>query len=256
MTLVIALACKDGIVMASDGQATGMSSGGPIRQKCEKIFELHKGILLGASGTVGIIQRCRDAIREFAKEIVENGLNFILKEETSEGKFQEITIRDKIRQIIFSINKFEKERHKEFYGREEGYPVADILIAFFDPKDEKFKIWHVAHDGGEELLNEFGYGCSGIGDTFAYAFLKNFYSKDMDIGIGKLVAYRVLKEAIEIGAYGLGEPITIWIIEKDKTYKLTEEELRGLEDTVETWRKLEKEIFDNKKFVGEENETN
>jgi len=244
MTLVIALECKDGIVMASDGQATAVSSGGPIRQKCEKISELHKGILLGASGTVGIIQRCRNEIKKFAKEIADHGLNFPLKEERPDSKIEEVIIRDKIRQIIFSINKFEKERHKEFYGREEGHPVADILIAFFDKKDEKFKIWHVGYDGGEELLDEFGYGCSGIGDTFAYAFLKNFYSENMTIETGKIVAYRVIKEAIEIGAYGLGDPISVWVITKEKCRQLGKEELTGLEHTYSIWKDLENRTFE------------
>jgi len=38
MTLIIALACRDGIIMASDGQATGGSAGGPIRMPIHKIL--------------------------------------------------------------------------------------------------------------------------------------------------------------------------------------------------------------------------
>jgi len=40
MTLVVALACQDGCVFASDGQVTVYSSGGPIKQPVRKIKKL------------------------------------------------------------------------------------------------------------------------------------------------------------------------------------------------------------------------
>jgi len=43
MTLIIALKCRNGIVVASDGQATALSSGGPVRQKIQKIENLPAG---------------------------------------------------------------------------------------------------------------------------------------------------------------------------------------------------------------------
>jgi 20S proteasome alpha/beta subunit len=58
VTLVIAIICKDGIVFASDGQATIFSSGGPIRQKYKKIYKI-EDLLFGAAGTIGVIQRCK-----------------------------------------------------------------------------------------------------------------------------------------------------------------------------------------------------
>ena len=57
MTLLTALKCTDGIVMASDGQATVFSSGGPVRQRIQKIFKLSPNIMFGATGSVGTIQK-------------------------------------------------------------------------------------------------------------------------------------------------------------------------------------------------------
>jgi 20S proteasome alpha/beta subunit len=65
--------------------------------------------------------------------------------------------------------------------------------------EEKFRIWHVAPDGSEEFLDELGYGCTGIGDVFAYPLLKDYYNSDLGIEKGKLIAYRIIKDAIEIG---------------------------------------------------------
>jgi len=247
MTLIVALKCKNGVILASDGQATGFSSGGPIKQKCRKVFELPGKVLIAASGTVGVIQRCRESIAMYSQDISNYGLNHIIEERIGE-KVEYVALQDKIKYLVGYINIGEKERHKAFYGDEKGAPLADIIIVFYDRSQHKFRIWHVAPDGGDELLDELGYGCSGIGDTFGYAFLKNFYSEDLDVKIGALVAYRVIKEAIEIGAYGLGEPIDIWLMEiggegNIKIKQFSPEELSALSDTCSMWVEAEREVF-------------
>ena len=253
MTLIVTLKCMDGVVVASDGQATGFSSGGPIRQKCKKIFELPGKVLMAASGTIGVIQRCREEIAKISRNISDYGLSGVVEERRGE-KVEYITLRDKIKRLIFLINKDEKERHKAFYGEEKGATLADVIIVFYDKDRRRFRAWHVAPDGGDEFLDELGYGCSGIGDTFGYAFLKNFYSEDLTVKIGAVVAYRVIKEAIEIGAYGLGEPIDVWVMEKGEeeneekieVRQLSLEELNGLSDTCSMWVEAEKEVFRKK----------
>jgi 20S proteasome alpha/beta subunit len=246
MTLIIAIKCKDGLIFASDGQATSPSSGGPIRQKYKKIYKLEK-LLFGAAGTIGTIQRCMEEVKKFGKLISEKGLNMIIEERTPEGKVTFVSVRDKIRQVIFSINKQELERHKAFHGSEEGAPVANILIAFYDNEERKFKIWHILPDGGEESLEELGYGCTGIGDTFAHAFIKDYYTPDLSIEKGKILTYRIIKDAIEIGAYGLGEPIDIWTMKivngNLEICNLTNNEILALNDTYLLWKDLERKIF-------------
>jgi 20S proteasome alpha/beta subunit len=252
MTLIIAIKCKDGVVFASDGQATSFSSGGPVRQKTKKIYQIGD-ILFAAAGTVGVIQRCRDMFRDvfdkFSEEIAREGINAIIEERTPDGKVKHISVRDKIRELVFLINKAERERHRAFYDKEEGAPVADVLIAFYDKREEKFKIWHIAPDGGEEFLEEIGYGCIGIGDIFAHAFIKDYYSSELDIERGKFLAYRIIKDAIEIGAYGLGEPIDIWTMKITQNgnleiRNLTKEEIMALNDTYIVWKDVEKEVFE------------
>jgi 20S proteasome alpha/beta subunit len=75
--------------------------------------------------------------------------------------------------------------------------------------------------------------------------LKRYYSDEIDIEGGKLVAYRVIKEAIEIGAFGLGEPIDIWVLDKTtgEIKELTREEIMGLDDTLAAWKNIEREVF-------------
>lgn len=230
MTLVIALNCKDGIVMASDGQATGYSTGGPIRYRIQKIFKLADCVLFSASGSVGVIQKSKEIVQRYVQQLSSSGLVNEIKEI--------------IRQQLFQLMKSELDRHKAFHGKSEGAPLADILICIKD-QDGNCKIWHISPDCADELLEEFGYGCSGIGDTFAYTLLKNYYFSDINIEIGKLVAYRVIRETIEIGAFGLGEPIDIWTLNKEngEVKQLTKEEIMALHDAYLTWRSMEQEVF-------------
>jgi len=254
MTLIIAIKCKDGAVFASDGQATAFSSGGPVRQKYQKIYKI-KNLLFGASGTIGTIQRCRECIEKYADKLSE-GLDESVKEETVNGRVETISVRDKIRQLVYSVNKRELERYKAFHGDDKGAPLADILIVVCS-KNGKLKIWHVAPDGGEEFLDELGYACTGIGDTFAYAYLANFYSQELDVERGKLVAYRVIKDAIRIGAYGLGEPIDIWTVKvtrensdvKLDIHQLSQDEIFALNDAYLLWKESERKVFDSLKIL-------
>jgi len=231
MTLIIALKCRDGIVIASDGQATALSSGGPVRQKIQKIFKLGPNIVFGASGSVGTMQKCRDIIKDYAENL---------------SKGLDIKTREELRQRLFKVLKNEADRHKAFHGESKGAPLADILIVLCEP-EEKYRIWHIAPDCADELLDELGYACTGIGDTFAYTLLKNYYSNEMEIEKGKLVAYRVIRDAIGIGAYGLGEPVDIWIMKVVKgnteIKQLSENEMMALNDAYMVWKETEKAVL-------------
>ncbi|MBT9145875.1 MAG: hypothetical protein DDT42_01752 [candidate division WS2 bacterium] len=231
MTLIVGLKCKNGIAMASDGQATGGSAGGPIRMPIQKIFKISENVLFGAAGSVGIIQKSREVIVSFSTQLNEDW-NFNLMEN--------------VKQVLFGIYKGEIDRHKAFYQGTPQQdlkfaPLADVLLCKYTSK--QLIIWHIAPDCSTERLEEIGYGCSGIGDIFAHTLLKNYLGEEIDIEKGKLVVYRVIKEAIEIGAFGLGEPVDIWTITDAGIKRINESELMALGDAYITWREMEREVF-------------
>jgi len=244
MTLIIALACKNGIVMASDGQATGGSAGGPIKMPIQKIYSINNHVLFGASGSVGVIQKSRLIISSLSQEL---------------DKEWDFDLMERVRDSLFRVYKNEIDRHRKFYQGTpqediQNAPIADVLLCNFIKKghNEQKIIWHIAPDCSDEMLDEIGYGCSGSGDVFAHTLLKNYSVKDLDVEKGKIVAYRVIKEAIEIGAYGLGEPIDIWTITEKGCKRLTKEELMALDDAYNSWKEIEREIFE-KVYGGDEN---
>ena len=56
MTLVLAIRCREGVVLASDGQATTDAAGQPTRQPVRKLFDLGGRIAWGGAGRVGLQQ--------------------------------------------------------------------------------------------------------------------------------------------------------------------------------------------------------
>lgn len=236
MTLVVSLNCKDGLVMGSDGQATVGSSGGPIRQPIQKIFPIGKNILVSGSGYVGILQKYLDGINKFAEDLTRDGL-------TPE-------LRVKIRKTVFDIMRDEVERHVTFYKplKDAGFPhsseppFSELLFVCLENERTK-KIWRIGPDAFDEFLEETGYGCIGSGDIFAYTLLRNYEVKELDVEKGKLIVYRVIKEAIKVGAYGLGEPIDIWTITANGINQLSNDEIMALDSTYGAWIKMEQELF-------------
>ena len=98
------------------------------------------------------------------------------------------------------------------------------------------------------MLQDLGYGCTGSGDIFAHTLLKGYQIKEIDVEKGKLLAYNTIKLGIEVGAYGLGEPIYIWTIKKTESKievnKLSNEEMMALKDAWLSWKEAQRELFD------------
>jgi len=230
MTLIVALACKNGVVLASDGQVTTFSSGGPVRLPTSKIKPLGKHKLWSASGAVGIIQKISDVLCSLPQEIIGKSLN-------------NPQLRQTILNPIHAIRKQELERNRVLYGqgRDNLASYADLIIVEYQNSNPK--ILHISPDCKDEFLEEFGYGCSGVGDIFAYTLLKNYRIKECPIERAALLAYRTIEDAINIGAYGLGEPIDLWIVDKDGIKQKSKSEMMGLREACISLREIESTIF-------------
>ncbi len=56
MTLVVALQCRYGIVVGSDGQATLLASGHQVGQSVKKLYDIDGRIVWGAAGSTSMAQ--------------------------------------------------------------------------------------------------------------------------------------------------------------------------------------------------------
>lgn len=231
MTLIIALACKDGVILASDSQATTFSTGGPIRRTISKIKYLGQNKLWAASGSVGMIQKLEAVFNSLPKEILNAPLS-------------EHQLRQAIIQNAHALRAQELQRHRTLHGpgRDIEAGMADLLIVEYQ---NGARIWHINPDCADEFLEEFGYGTSGSGDIFAHTLIKNYRVKNLSVEQGCLIAYRVLRDAIDIGAFGLGEPIDIWIIDNNGVRQKSQPEMLALRDSYASWIEAEEETFKN-----------
>src|SRR4051794_40996630 len=64
MSLVLAVRCFDGVVLASDGLATSDAAGQPTSTPIEKLFDLGGRLGWGATGCVGLRQTVEQGLEE------------------------------------------------------------------------------------------------------------------------------------------------------------------------------------------------
>lgn len=230
MTLILALSCKDGVVMSSDGQMTI----GLIRETAQKINQIEGStILWAASGAVGYIQKIAHIISRLPVEARAEGLEAVCFP---------------LKHRILELRTDALNKHRRLYGSgsDERAEGADLILADFK---ESPQVLHIDMDCDEERMEEFGFGASGIGHDFAHTLLKGYNIRELSLPAATALAYRVLDRTISVGAYGLGYPIDLWNIKKDKkpdnivAHHLTHTEVDGIADAVRIWQSAEYDLF-------------
>ena len=224
MTLIIAIPAQDGAVFASDSQVTA----GPVRSTGTKIFKLNDHTLWGGSGEVALIQRVqeklenfpnsgqplaaiRDALAGFVKEAVQSLLNLDFR--------TQFTVQNP--EMLLQLH------------------PGDFL--FVEHHNEP-RILHIVANGTPEWVSD-RFAATGSGDLFAHALLQKYTGCNLTSERAKLLAYKVMEEAIEIGAYGLGPPIDIWEVGPNGVKQASEEEVIALKDTARLLREREVEML-------------
>jgi 20S proteasome alpha/beta subunit len=223
MTLILVLPTRDGIVMASDGQLTA----GIVRATGQKIMRLNERCLWAASGELALIQRVEERLK-------------ILP---SNASLQQL--RDQICGIV-------KQCVTELLQldfRTAFLPQDPNLLLQLHPGDFVFAectpapaVLHVLINGTPEWITNRPFA-SGGGDLFAYALLQKYQGLELDMEKGVLLAYKVLEEAIAVGAYGLGPPIDIWKISDSGIKQLDDSGKAALEDASRTLREGEIQLL-------------
>jgi hypothetical protein len=98
-----------------------------------------------------------------------------------------------------------------------------------------------------------GYAAIGSGEIFPYfamASLAHFEVRKRSLAEAKLIAYRILDDAIRVAAHGLGPPIEMVEIvkptkagEAGKARLLDEAEVKAIGEQVTAWKGLERETL-------------
>ena len=228
MTLILGLATVDGIVLASDGQLTS----GEVRSPGKKIFPLNDKILWASAGELSLIQRLQERLPILPLETPLANLRDQI------GEF----IKDCVSELL------QMDFRSQFLALDQDRLVqlhlADFIFAEFTKKPE---LLHINVFGSPEWMTDRPF-VAGNGDLFAYALLSKYQKQRLRLNQASLLAYKVIDEAIAVGAYGLGGPIDLWQLSAAGVKNLTATELKNLAGQAQRLRKLEIELLLDKKY--------
>jgi len=228
MTVVLAVACAEGVVMASDTQAT--EGGDNTRFQVPKIFELSDRAVWAGSGHVGIIQDLRTRYG-----LERNRFNTA------------ISVDSPLRSIAKSV--FDPH-YKDYVETPAGVPPINpgaIVLAAGVGRDDKPWIWEVSQNCTTCSYSERGFHAIGSGSAMAQmanALTSHFDLLGKPLPFAELVAYRTIDAVIETSAYGVGGPIDLWVVTAAGCAQRSESELKAIRDQVNVWRETERETLE------------
>lgn len=224
MTLIVTLPVKEGIVLASDSQLTM----GIVRATGSKIYRLNESCVWAASGELALIQRVEEELGSLSTNQPLQECRTLIAQAV--GQAVTNLLREDFRTQFFSASSEELlDLHK-----------GDFVFAEFT--DTGPRVLHMVHHGTSEWVNDIPLA-SGSGDLFAYALLGKFDLTKVTLEMAKVLAIKVIEEAIHVGAYGLGSPIKMYEIVSGKADEIQETELARLSDTARTIREWECRFF-------------
>lgn len=227
MTLIVAIGCTDGIVMGADSATTDASSG--TKQSSTKIEQIGSlPLLCGGSGDVGLLQNIRENL-----ETVRIA-----------PKFK--ATRQHIKQLVVPELRHAKDLHvpQNLPGGYHIPPIASLLIACV--QGGLPFILEIEVDGRDTVYDRnLGlFAAIGSGKSLAQAIFRPHLNTPRDLNLGKIFAYRILDDAIELAASGLARPIHLYTVDlSGKVEKIENGDLQKLGEGCELWRQLERDAL-------------
>jgi 20S proteasome alpha/beta subunit len=208
MTLILAIPATDGLVMASDSQITT----GEVRTPGQKIHQLNDRCLWAGAGELALVQRVGEHFGALPQDAhlgnLRDQLGAIIKQCVTE-----------LTQLDFRLQFLppDPERLAQLH-------YADFIFTELGREPE---LLHINSLGSPEWFENRPL-VVGNGDLFAYALLQKYQGRSLTLPKAAILAYKVIEEAIEVGAYGLGPPIDVWQITEKGLKNLAADELADL----------------------------
>jgi len=229
MTLVLALECADGLVLASDSQGTFSTTGQPTKMEVDKLFVPWSNVAWAGSGSVGVIQLVRDHLQQKFSDT----FGFQNK--------QPATIqRDLVNEVVGVLRPFFTNNFLNIPGQ--PFPQTSFLFCGHTPWGSF--IFEIEPNLVRTDHGPIGYAAIGSGDIFPYfalASIKHYNVRNLTLQRAKMVAHRIVDDAINVAAMGLGPPVQM--VEIIKGEERTTPGARALERYADA-RKLTKEDVD------------
>jgi 20S proteasome alpha/beta subunit len=225
MTLVLALRCADGIVLASDGQATCDAAGQPTRAPVRKLFDVGGRVAWGSAGSIGLQQTLLGELGAL------NGHS------DDAGQLR--------RRLASIVTPLQKAAMRDFVPHAAADPPElACLFCWCDASGPR--ILSIPRTGSDHQFHE-RHAAIGSGDIFAEMTVRSIAHLDaaeLSLEQAKMVAYRTVADAIDVAAVFLGPPIQMYVVTVDGTQSVSQDEIDGgLADAVELWRARQREAL-------------
>jgi proteasome beta subunit len=240
VTLIVALACRDGLVIASDSQSTADTSGQPTKCPSVKLHSAWDNVAWGAAGSVGLTDRVREELER------------ALPQRNRLAKLNRSELRKK---LAGEVSRVVKDLFANQY--------LPLNLPGAKPPLNSFLFTACASDGpiileiAPNLVDQdhmsLGYCAIGSGDIYPYyalASLAHFAVQKRTLLEAKMIAYRIMDDAIRVAAFGIGPPIQMYEIVNctsnaaAQTTLLSPEDLQVIEDKVAEWKGIEAETLE------------
>ena len=239
MTLILGLRCKDALLLVSDGQATANTSGQPTKLPTRKLYTAWQNLAWGGSGSVGLSQHVEHALLNTYPQ----STRFLKKKRHELRKDLVDLIAKTIRPVLGNVLQLPNV----------PLPTLGILIVAWATDGPM--ILEISQNLSDQDHGQHGYSAIGSGDIFPYfamTSIAHYGIAERSLAEAKMIAYRIVDDAIKVAAYGLGPPIQmIEVVKSDSevtAHELSSADLEILRDKVQEWKEVEAE--DLTKLVG------
>jgi 20S proteasome alpha/beta subunit len=226
MTLVLAIRCREGVVLASDGQATSDAAGQPTRQAVQKLFDLGGRIAWGAAGSVGLQQALVECLDRERDRVLE--------------------AEDPRAALVETVIPIQQRALRDFVPHP-GAQAPDLACVFcwVDAGGEP-RIFSVPRTGSDHQLHE-RHAAVGTGDIFAdfaMVSVEHLGTPDLSLEQAKMVALKAIADAIDVAAIYLGPPIQMAVVTARGVAEVPKAEIEGgLSDSVDAWKIRQRETL-------------
>jgi 20S proteasome alpha/beta subunit len=227
MTLIIGIICEDGDVMAADSASTDMTAQvkQPTSDKLRRIGT--KNMVLGGSGNVGLLQTIREVVDGYT------GTASTIK-----------NVRRDLKALMLPQQRQAIADHIPLQMAGMNQPPVACLLAAGYAGAMPFLIEFEANGEDTSYDASMGNFCAiGSGKTYAHALFRTHLTRKRDLKLGKILAFRVVSDSIDLAHYGLAHPVHMWTITQAAVALVSDEEKAELGETVKIWRELESEAL-------------
>jgi 20S proteasome alpha/beta subunit len=225
VTLVLAIRCREGLVLASDGQATTDAAGQPTRQPVRKLFAIGDRIVWGAAGSLGLQQTLAAELDRRAGEL--------------------LRARDPREALAGIVIPVQQRALRDFVALPGAAPPElACIFCWCDGPAGRPAILSIPRTGSDHQLHG-RYSAVGTGDIFAeYAMtsVAHLGTDRLTLEQAKMVSYKAVSDAISVAAAYLGPPIQMAVVTPDGAQEVAREDLDGgLSDSVDAWKVRQRE---------------